>query len=553
MVDEGSLVQNFRFRGFPKQSMERPTVPVTVPWAQDDDDHSNETMQVWVRRPLYNAEHRGEGLAYSERHIDNSPRPRGLRNPPLDVPTDGGWSQREVGEEDPARDRQRLKLERRLELLRELERNQPQPTSPRRDNGQAPRGRNDYRPDNSQYQPSFGVSQRQNSRELQSNHRASGSSRADGHGIPVTDFMKRDSFEDQGSRAQNGVDLQSSHGGTVSSPRMEDRQGVPVTDFIKRDPFEDKVKQGPPSLDPEVRADGSWSPRRQGRGLPDISFLQDSGGSSSEARSRRYRLPEDDTYDPFGRAGGGAPVLDRDGNKKTNVFGNFEKTSDRRELEKDQMAKKMMRQDLRKAMEEQRNRRNQDIQFQRSPETDMAELMGRKEVGRPRVDPYTGTLTSHQHLPSSDVSKVKMNYQSRDERETEEYRRFLQRQIEDRERNRYQDRLRQQHEASEHFAKFDSQWGQQGAGAPRYHGEHRKGRLDNSLYHTPNAHPHYQWGIPFYRNDYYYEQDLRQPAYDVTPRYVKNTIKSTSRNFYENPLDSEQRTNAPFATGYTRG
>lgn len=50
-------------------------------------------------------------------------------------------------------------------------------------------------------------------------------------------------------------------------------------------------------------------------------------GSKIQERipGKKYSLPDEPIYDPFGKPGGGAPMMDRYGNRNTHTFGNFEK------------------------------------------------------------------------------------------------------------------------------------------------------------------------------------------------------------------------------------
>ncbi|KAL8592517.1 hypothetical protein ACOMHN_030202 [Nucella lapillus] len=430
---------------------------------------------------------RGDGLMYGERTVDNMPRPRGLRNPPLDAPTETGQGYQTSREEAEA-ETHRVRRELLRDLRRDKERNQLR--SPQRRNMPERRGRyqNGYEPDTSMYQPSFGqATQKQNGPDVQGSRGGDSPTRREQWGIPVTDFIRHDEFEGgsnygQGSgdsnpnpggatsprrdirgipitdfikheelqeapstQKQNGPDVQGSRGG--DSPTRREQWGIPVTDFIRHDEFEGvggQERQGQDGLMLQSDGKGPGSPRRESWGIPVMEFItrHDMEGQGNQGYSyrgpqtnrteagsprrdvrgapvngfsdsrgaertpgRRYRLPEEPAYDPFGRAGGGAPNVDRSGRTKTNVFGNFEKTSDPRELEKDTMAKRTMRQDLSRGIEEQRTKRDQDNQYQRRSDVDLADLMRKKEVGRPRVDPRTGILTN-QHLPISDVSKV---------------------------------------------------------------------------------------------------------------------------------------------------
>ena len=57
-----------------------------------------------------------------------------------------------------------------------------------------------------------------------------------------------------------------------------------------------------------------------------VMFLSPTGAKIQERiPGKRYILPDDPIYDPFGRPGGGAPMMDRYGNRNTHTFGNFEK------------------------------------------------------------------------------------------------------------------------------------------------------------------------------------------------------------------------------------
>ncbi|KAL8568912.1 hypothetical protein ACOMHN_017084 [Nucella lapillus] len=264
------------------------------------------------------------------------------------------------------------------------------------------------------------------------------------------------------------------------------------------------------SLDLEATRGGAGAPLKDDRGkaitrFPITMERNDYGNSKIQEQipGKRYNLPEDPIYDPFGRPGGGAPVIDRYGKRNTLTYGNFEKKGDSVEMTKRARAKEVMLNDLRTGMQEQQRNKEEMSRYMKAPYGGLAEVMRSKEVGQPKRDPITGTL-ANQHLSNSDVSKLKMNYQPVEKAEKRSLHDYLRQQVEEGERSKHLDKLRERQESNKveegerskhldklrerqesnkHFSEFDQQWGAFGGGAPKDRVIKKKVNLDNALYH----------------------------------------------------------------------
>ncbi|XP_076437288.1 uncharacterized protein LOC143276579 isoform X2 [Babylonia areolata] len=307
------------------------------------------------------------------------------------------------------------------------------------------------------------------------------------------------------------------------------------------------------SLDLEATRGGAGAPLRDDRGKPitryPVTMERDDYGTvkiQERIPGKRYALPQESIYDPFGKPGGGAPMVDRYGNRNTHTYGNFEKQGDSAEATKRARAKEVMLHELRAGMQEQKRNKEEMNRYLKAPQGELAELIRSKEVGQPKRDPITGTL-ANQHLPNSDVSKIKMNYQPVEDTEKRRLHEYLKEQMEEGERSKHLEKLRDRQESNKHFSEFDQQWGAFGGGAPKDRVIRKKVNLDNALYHYDR-----QVNNPSYQKRYLEEDVRHHHSSDVTPRYVKNTVQSKSSNLYEYPSDksprSAQRGYAPWAT-----
>lgn len=240
-------------------------------------------------------------------------------------------------------------------------------------------------------------------------------------------------------------------------------------------------------------------------------------------------------------------------------------------------------------MEEQQRHKERELRELKAPQGELADLVRKGQVGKPRRDPITGTLTN-QHLGNSDVSKLKMNYQPKEEAEKKMYHEELTRLAEERNLNRQLEKMRDQQESNKHFERVDSLWGAFGGGAPKDRVVRKKVNLDNAIHHheqfretrSEDLHRHrpqkYGLGMspqtaargdetlpdprvgpagpskpvnPSYQKAFF-DDDIRHRSPDTTPRYLKNTTLSGSKNQFEYPTNRStqpaQASHPPYAT-----
>ncbi|XP_070175164.1 uncharacterized protein [Littorina saxatilis] len=652
MLQEGQLRQDFRYQGFPNQSMQSPRQPITAPISDSSaDKRRNEEnfMKYFGKSSIFDPAHHHNwkpteakprsdggqgGMQYGTGQIDNSPRARGMNDLLQHKSSSEVRKNRHLQDEANA-DIKKFREEKQMHNFHREE-EQRQGDNRRRkflENDRSPRDQVTFARE-PQKPPTY-TKQRGHDLFIDTLGGPGGTVvRQDGYpslrsmpdprigaypGSPAkgggNDLIQQErEIRQQREKIENlkkELDFMKSprgQGGNQDMFQPSSNGYKPSFGMKDNDPhrhdFDEPRKEIKNSLDFDATRGGAGAPRRDDRGKTitryPVTMQRDDFGSSKIQENipgKAYKLPNDPVYDPFGRPGGGAPMMDRYGNRNTHTYGNFELNRDASEQTKRVRAKEVMLNDLRVGMEEQKRTKDELIRYEKAPHGDLAQVMRSKEVGNPKRDPITGTL-ANQHLPNSDVSRIKwkkgtevetalsdrggqflekkMNYQPVDDVEKQNLHTFLKEQVEEGEKKKYLNKLRNTQEANKHFEQFDQRWGHFGGGAPKDRFVRKKVNLDNALYHYDNRQsrseesPRLTQQVrysdllsgprqvnPSYQKRYV-DEDITHPSPDATPRYVKNTVASTSGNRYEFAEGKSARAviqrsspSAPYATqGY---
>ncbi|KAK7092872.1 hypothetical protein V1264_008553 [Littorina saxatilis] len=541
MLQEGQLRQDFRYQGFPNQSMQSPRQPITAPISDSSaDKRRNEEnfMKYFGKSSIFDPAHHHNwkpteakprsdggqgGMQYGTGQIDNSPRARGMNDLLQHKSSSEVRKNRHLQDEANA-DIKKFREEKQMHNFHREE-EQRQGDNRRRkflENDRSPRDQVTFAREPQKPQrghdlfidtlggPGGTVVRQDGYPSLRSmpdpRIGAYPGSPAKGGGNDL--IQQEREIRQQREKIENlkkELDFMKSprgQGGNQDMFQPSSNGYKPSFGMKDNDPhrhdFDEPRKEIKNSLDFDATRGGAGAPRRDDRGKTitryPVTMQRDDFGSSKIQENipgKAYKLPNDPVYDPFGRPGGGAPMMDRYGNRNTHTYGNFELNvsgafiRDASEQTKRVRAKEVMLNDLRVGMEEQKRTKDELIRYEKAPHGDLAQVMRSKEVGNPKRDPITGTL-ANQHLPNSDVSRIKMNYQPVDDVEKQNLHTFLKEQVEEGEKKKYLNKLRNTQEANKHFEQFDQRWGHFGGGAPKDRFVRKKVNLDNALYHYDN-------------------------------------------------------------------
>ncbi|XP_038049489.1 uncharacterized protein LOC119723064 isoform X2 [Patiria miniata] len=189
--------------------------------------------------------------------------------------------------------------------------------------------------------------------------------------------------------------------------------------------------------------------------------------------------PQPGDYDPWGRPGNGAPMMDEGGNVVAMNRGKAEQDKMGIGLPKpeEQMAKKEYLSQLKKEIEQQHQLRDQETEEIRKPATEVATWIRAKEIGYPKRDPVTRAILPVHYKQTSDVTAQRMDIR-RPVGNRLEYQSELERQAQE----RYETNLAKKQESRDlsahHHENFDRKWGRPGNGAPASEVDHRRHALD---------------------------------------------------------------------------
>ncbi|KAK3105877.1 hypothetical protein FSP39_007702, partial [Pinctada imbricata] len=222
-------------------------------------------------------------------------------------------------------------------------------------------------------------------------------------------------------------------------------------------------------------------------------------------------------YYPFGKPGGGAPIVDRNNRITTTLHGYSDDTSEARRQKA--INAKVLAATLDQQVEHEHRRKQMEKDDKRRPFGELAVILADKPVGKPRRNPDTGEIANHHlglsdisrqfgelavilddkltgkprrdpmtgmlenhHLGNSDVSLQKMNYQPFQKSEQKAYHDTLDFMSDERHRRQKLGKLKEYQEGRQHYDTMDRTWGKHGGGAPKGH-DIRKAKLEDILHH----------------------------------------------------------------------
>lgn len=274
-----------------------------------------------------------------------------------------------------------------------------------------------------------------------------------------------------------------------------------------------------------------WDPFREGVPQPDYI----NGGETRRYPFRNtedtiagygtpltwHESPELQLYDPWGKGGAGAPLLDDKGNVITHVHGKLQSERASGDQRQKMLAAQEYREELQHGMVEQRIKRDNESKLFHAESGELADIIKKGQVGRPIRDHRGILVTMHSETPGVTNSDGQWNSAN-----SREYLGGLEMQVEvsNRERLKQLDKLRDRQEAKYHQQTMGDFWGRPGAGAPNTTGIKRTTELENMI-NSPRVTTYY---------NKQYETDI-PPEY--VHSYVRSTINSTHFNGYENPRE----------------
>ncbi|XP_060562446.1 uncharacterized protein LOC132722055 isoform X6 [Ruditapes philippinarum] len=240
-------------------------------------------------------------------------------------------------------------------------------------------------------------------------------------------------------------------------------------------------------------------------------------------------------YNPFGMEGGGAPMVDSVGQRRTRIAGSMGYLG--REMSDSARARRAHKRELLQEIGEQaafeRARKEREKAYNRQEFVEVADAIRQKKVGYPRFN-QNGLISQHHHLPHMFNT---VPYAER--MEQKKYHDFLERQIEDRNAMTRIGQFEEQRQAKEHYRTIDGFFGRRGGGNVKGP-DTRKINLDKAI-HNPQS-----------TSQYYNKVRLEE---EMAPHEILNTFKpritinSTHKNLYEYP-QGELKTNYSGRTPY---
>ncbi|XP_022106532.1 uncharacterized protein LOC110987773 [Acanthaster planci] len=214
---------------------------------------------------------------------------------------------------------------------------------------------------------------------------------------------------------------------------------------------------------------------------------QNSGGPLRDSHRHAEPLARDPSdvprqpgeYNPWGRPGNGAPIIDEGGNIIAMNRGKAEQ--DKMGLKppkpEEQMAKKEYLNQLKKEIEDQHHQRDIETEEIRKPATEVADWIRTKEIGYPKRDPVTRAILPVHYKQTSDVTAQRMDIR-RPIGNQLEYQSDLERQAQERYQAHQAKKQESRDLSAHHHENFNRLWGRPGHGAPVDDIDHKRHTLD---------------------------------------------------------------------------
>ncbi|XP_052805405.1 uncharacterized protein LOC128234864 isoform X16 [Mya arenaria] len=230
-------------------------------------------------------------------------------------------------------------------------------------------------------------------------------------------------------------------------------------------------------------------------------------------------------YAPWGRDGGGAPMADTTGQRRTRIQGSMGSLG--RELSDSARAKRAHKHEMLENLGQQaqfeRDRREAEKAYARQGFVEVADRMRQQKVGYPRYK--TSGLIDNHHLPHA----MSNPFHERKVDEQKAYHQYLGSQVEEKNRVDRLGQLEEKRQAKEHFRTQDNFWARRGGGN-RKGDDLRKFNLDRAI-HDPQT-----------TSQYYNKVRMDEEPLDILDRFKPRiTLNSTHRNLYEFPEGNVKR------------
>ncbi|XP_033726864.1 uncharacterized protein LOC117316392 isoform X5 [Pecten maximus] len=265
--------------------------------------------------------------------------------------------------------------------------------------------------------------------------------------------------------------------------------------------------------------------------------------------NREFQMPP---YHPFGKAGGGAPRQDEQGNRVTQIMGLMDRSSflnrkpDRKEDERmqDKIMKKKYRNELDQQVAQNMRKGTEQQRHQHEGQRDYAEI----------IDSSRRRPQSKHHLPRSDISLAKDGAVPLNRIEADKYRESLDEGFFAKQADRQLQRYKDNQESRQHVQQMTSYWGRYGGGYKKNEYTTHKGNLERLL-NNEDGKGRFSMADVYVKGKDWSQFDEKTPRGDgftsgnaaphitprfdsqddVSPRYSRVTVDSYHANQYDYP------------------
>ncbi|XP_078662067.1 uncharacterized protein LOC144906031 isoform X22 [Branchiostoma floridae x Branchiostoma belcheri] len=294
-----------------------------------------------------------------------------------------------------------------------------------------------------------------------------------GAGAPLRDYHDphKPRLVDKVDRSQGGGDEYNPWGkgqgvpvydksGNVRRFKRTDMYGVPET-------FQSDVKGGTLDLKPTGGGGPLLDDSGKVKSKVKKTMVYENGEYVAKATSAEIRRESE--RDWWGKPGGGAPVVNDKGQIVRSTRGKLltDATGPVSDTSKTMLAnsKKNYFEDLRVAVQEEKDKKQRERRELREAGGDVAQWMKESQTGKPKRDPVTGQLMGANRV-MSDVTKQKMDVRQERGQGSQALYNDLVAQAEQRRQQRLDERRREIEMERKHQMTMDNSWGREGGGAP---------------------------------------------------------------------------------------